>query len=116
MTMFDRLPRRQINPEAGQYDEVEDGGFFGGLNRMPGLFKFLKNFQGMPSNLPDSLKPNMNMLYEDGPPSPNWDILPDRNVRVPSIEEELYENRFSGPTGGSEYFNFGGNYEPPEGY
>jgi hypothetical protein len=63
MTMFDRLPRRQINPEAGQYDEVEDGGFFGGLNRMPGLF-----------------------------------------------------NRFSGPTGGSEYFNFGGNYEPPEGY
>ena len=45
-------------------------------------------------------------------------IMPDRKMNIPNIEDNAYEYqpRFNEPTGGSEYFNFGRDFDPSEGY
>ena len=91
MTMFDRLPRQQMNPEAGmsqRFNMEEET-----PNNLTGFLSFLKGLPFTPT-------------------------MPDRKMNIANIEDNAYEYqpRFEGPTGGGEYFNFGRNFEPSEGY
>jgi hypothetical protein len=91
-----------------------------GSNQMGGLLKFLQGFnvnQPMPGQGPGQFNQPPPAYAGQGPgqfyqPPP----MPDRKLNIPRIEDNMYEGGVGGPTGGSEYFNMGGNYEPPEGY
>tara|TARA_R100000458_G_C8261955_1_gene237376 strand:- start:1310 stop:1744 length:435 start_codon:yes stop_codon:yes gene_type:complete len=80
---------------------------------MPNIANYFSSF------LPEEEYPG---YYEGESVEPTGGLLafgmnmPERRFNVPSVEDNMYEGGNYGTTGGSEYFNMGGNFEAPEGY